>query len=239
MSQHESTRRQFLKAVGATAAALGMPPAYAGEASNALLIEPKPRFELSPYLYMQFMEPLGTTDGSVAAAWDFKAHRWRPDVIQATQDLAPSMIRWGGCFSSYYKWQEAVGPRAQRKPMLNLLWGGIETNQVGTAEFVDFCKQVQAEPLMSVNFESDGRKHWMKDPFGSIRSGDAAEARAWVDYCNNPQNALRRSHGHTDPLRIGLWQIGNETSYSRNGFDCETTATKTVKFAQAMRQADP
>ena len=30
---------------------------------------------------MQFMEPLGTTDGSVAAAWDFGRDRWRPDVI--------------------------------------------------------------------------------------------------------------------------------------------------------------
>ena len=37
----------------------------------AIVVDPEPRFELSPYLYMQFMEPLGTTDGSVAAAWDF------------------------------------------------------------------------------------------------------------------------------------------------------------------------
>jgi alpha-L-arabinofuranosidase len=106
---------------------------------------------------MQFMEPLGTTDGSVAAAWDFRTNRWRPDVVEATRDLSPTMIRWGGCFSSYYKWKEAVGPRDQRKPMINLLWGGIETNQVGTAEFVDFCSQVKADPLMCVNFESDGR----------------------------------------------------------------------------------
>src|SRR5258708_40201453 len=26
--------------------------------------------------------------------------------------------------------------------MLNLLWGGIESNQVGTAEFVDSCRRV-------------------------------------------------------------------------------------------------
>lgn len=31
-------------------------------------IDPKPVFELSPYLYMQIMEPLGTTDSSVEAA---------------------------------------------------------------------------------------------------------------------------------------------------------------------------
>jgi alpha-L-arabinofuranosidase len=188
---------------------------------------------------MQFMEPLGTTDGSVAAAWDFRTNRWRPDVVQVTRDLAPTMIRWGGCFSSYYKWKEAVGPRDKRKPMINLLWGGIETNQVGTAEFVDFCRQVKADPLMCVNFESDGRQRWMKDPFGSVRCGDAEEAREWVDYCNNPANPLRRSHGHTEPLRIPFWQIGNETSHDRRGFDCETAAAKTVEFAKSMRKADP
>ena len=35
------------------------------------------------------------------------------------------------------------------------------------------------------------------------------------------------------------WQIGNETSYDRNGFDVETAARKTVEFAKAMRAADP
>ena len=67
------------------------------------------------------------------------------------------MMRWGGIFTDFYRWREAVGPREKRQPVVNLLWGGIESNQVGTAEFVDFCRQVEAEPLMCVNFEADGR----------------------------------------------------------------------------------
>src|SRR4029450_9893779 len=35
------------------------------------------------------------------------------------------------------------------------------------------------------------------------------------------------------------WQIGNETSYDKNGFDLETAARKTVEFARAMRASDP
>jgi hypothetical protein len=38
---------------------------------------------------------------------------------------------------------------------------------------------------------------------------------------------------------VKYWQIGNETSYDRNGFDLETAARKTVEFAAAMRKADP
>jgi hypothetical protein len=221
-------RREFLRTLGAGAAAAAMPAAPAPLASakelpsDALVVDPKPTFELSPYLYMQFMEPLGVTDSSVDAAWDFLRDRWRADVIEITKVLAPTLIRWGGCFCSYYRWKEGVGPRHQRRPMLNLLWGGIYNNQVGTCELVDFCRQVGAEPLIVVNFESDGRKNWAVSPSGDVRSGDAREAAEWVDYCNNPDNRDRRQHGHAAPFGVKLWQIGNETSYDPNGFDRET-----------------
>ena len=51
--------------------------------------------------------------------------------------------------------------------------------------------------------------------------------------------AERREHGRTEPYNVRLWQIGNETSYDRNGFDCETAARRTVDFARAMRKEDP
>jgi len=235
----QSTRRRFLQAVGATAATLNLPLVHADDTPDAIVIDPKPRFALSPYLYMQFMEPLGTTDGSVAAAWDFGRDCWREDVIDVTRRLAPSMMRWGGCFSSYYRWNEAVGPRDKRIPMINMCWGGIDTNQIGTVEFVDFCRQVEAEPLMCVNFESDGRAYWQRDPKGSIRMAGPEEAAEWVRYCNDPDDRLRRSHGIDRPCTMRWWQIGNETSYDRNGYDCETAAQRTMAFAKAMRQADP
>ncbi len=237
------SRRTFGKQLGlASAASLAATPASIARAepvNGTISIDPDPVFDLSPALYMQFMEPLGATDGSVAFAWDDRRHNWKREVIRLTRELAPSMIRWGGCFSSYYRWQEGVGPRTQRTPMVNLLWGGHESNQVGTVEFVDFCQKVQADPLMCVNFESDGRERWMKDPFGRSRTAGPDEAAAWVSYCNDPENALRKGHAQTEPCRIPYWQIGNETSYDPNGFAVETAATKTVEFAHAMRQSDP
>ena len=239
MDKNCSTRREFIKTIGLGAAALALPPAYAKGANALLLVNPEPRFHLSPYLYMQFMEPLGTTDGSVAAAWDFKRDRWREDVVDVTKKLSPSLIRWGGCFISYYRWKEAVGPRDQRKPMINLLWGGVETNQVGTHELVDFCRRTGAEPLICVNFESDGRKRWQRDPKGSIRSAGPQEAAEWVRYCNAPDSKERLQNGVAKPYNVRLWQIGNETSYDRSGYDCETAAKRTVAFAKAMRREDP
>jgi len=205
---------------------------------NVVTIDTQAQFELSPYLYMQFMEPLGTTDASLDAAWDFMEDCWRPDLIEITKELAPTLIRWGGCFCSYYRWKEGIGPIDQRPPMYNLLWGGIYNNQIGTHEFLDFCIEVGADPMICVNFESDGRPYWQKNQRGEIRCGTAEEAAEWVDYCNNPNNAERIKNGRKESYNVKLWQIGNETHYG-NDFDKETAARKTLEFAKAMRAVDP
>ncbi len=240
MTHENQSRRDFLKAGTGTLAATILSGEHSyGDSEKLIRVNPEPLFELSPYLYLQFMEPLGTTDGSVSAAWDYLENAWREDVIETTKALGPTMVRWGGCLSSYYKWKEGVGPRESRKPMLNLLWGGVEPNQVGTHEFAGFCRQVGAEPLLTVNFESDGRQQWATLPNGDRRWGDAQEAAEWVDYCNNPGNAMRIRHGVKEPYNVKYWQIGNETSYDRNGFDVETGVKKTIEFARAMKEADP
>jgi len=244
MKRSKCTRRNFLKTVGSGCAAMtltGGGPLAARPADpepSLLKVDPKPRFELSPYLYMQFMEPLGTTDASVDAGWDFMRDCWREDLVDVTKVLSPTLMRWGGCFCSFYRWREGVGPIEERVPMYNLLWGGIYNNQVGTHEFVDFCRHVGADPLITVNFESDGRDFWARNAKGQVRLGTAKEAAEWVDYCNNPANRERHAHGHKEPYGVKLWQIGNETSYG-NGFDAETAAKKTVEFATAMRRVDP
>ncbi len=204
-----------------------------------MIIRTEQKYTISPYIYMQFMEPLGTTDSSVDAGWDFLHERWQPALMELVSALEPPMVRFGGCFASYYHWKEGVGPRASRVPMLNLCWDGEYSNQVGTAEIVDFCRQVKAEPLLVVNMESDGRERWAHPKEGMDRLGTAEEAAEWVAYCNDPDNALRKSHGAEEPYNVRWWQIGNETSYDREGFNVDQCAAVTKKFAKAMHAADP
>ena len=237
----QSSRRDVLRTTGLAAAGLLVAtPTRADEpAAPVLRIAPEPLFELSPWLYMQFMEPLGSTDGSVEASWDHLQQRWRPDLIDATRELSPPMLRWGGLFSGYYRWREGVGPRAGRKPMHNLAWGGIESSQIGTAEFLDFCGQVKAEPLMCVNFGGEGDPLWIKNVLGEPRAGDAREAADWVDYCNTPANAERIAHGFPEPRPIKYWQLGNETSFAPQRFKRAVAIDKTIEFSRAMRKVDP
>jgi alpha-L-arabinofuranosidase len=227
-------RREFLKSAGIAAAAQA---ALSAADTNVILIEPKPLFDISPYLYMQFMEPLGTTDSSVEAAWDYGIDNWRQDFIDTVADLAPDVVRFGGLYSRHYKWREGIGPAARRPWMRNYFWGGKETNRVGTHEFVDFCRRVGAEPLYCVNFAADGEKRFRTMPEGD-RTGDAREAADWVSYANDPDNAERRGHGAAQPYNIKLWQLGNETSYGTVTFTKDESIAQTIEFAKAMKARD-
>jgi alpha-N-arabinofuranosidase len=212
--------------------------AAAGSAIRVVSIDPAPRFDFSPLFYMQFMEPLGTTDASVEAAWDYRRDDWREDFVTATRMLAPDVIRYGGLLSRYYKWREGIGPPDRRPWMRNYVWGGKETNRVGTHEFVELCRRVGAQPLYCVNFLSDGETAHARAPEGN-RSGDAHEAAEWVSYCNDPDHPLRRANGAREPLNVRLWQIGNETSYGGDTFPRDEAIGQTIQFARAMRARDP
>ena len=86
-------RREFLKNSSVLAGGLmaagqlkSMAQAQAVAATSsgsAVVVDPKPRFEMPPHLYMQFMEPLGATDSSVDAAWDYNRDDWRKDFLEA------------------------------------------------------------------------------------------------------------------------------------------------------------
>lgn len=200
------------------------------------------KHEISPYLYMQFMEPLGNADPSVDAAWDFENDDWFPQVVDIIKHLSPTMIRFGGCFASYYHWKEGIGPQNMRVPMRNLCWEGKYLNQVGTHEFLDLCRRVGAEPLLNVNMETEGVKIWQYPKNDTIRLGTADEASEWVDYCNNPDNALRKAYGYEAPYNVKYWQVGNETSYKLLGtqwLSADENRDMCRRFAKKMKAVDP
>src|SRR4051794_27348308 len=50
----------------------------------------------------------------------------RLDVIDALKKLKIPVLRWpGGCFADHYHWKDAIGPRNQRKPIENMMWGNV------------------------------------------------------------------------------------------------------------------
>ena len=68
------------------------------------------------------------------------------------------VLRWpGGCFIENYDWRDGIGEKSQRPTTVNF-WhnedGKLETNQVGTHEFAEYCEALGAEPYFAVNCTS-------------------------------------------------------------------------------------
>ncbi len=58
----------------------------------------------------------------------------RCDVVNALKEMGLPVLRWpGGCFADEYHWKDGIGPKENRKKMINTHWGGvIEDNSFGT-----------------------------------------------------------------------------------------------------------
>ena len=125
----------------------------------------------------------------------------RQDVLKKAQGLRPTILRWpGGTYANIYHWMDAVGSIEQRRKRKNLIWGGINDNGFGTAEFIQYCRALGAEPMLCVN----------------MASGTAQEAAEWVEYCNGEPGTyfadLRVAHGYPEPFHVKYWCIGNESN---------------------------
>ena len=50
----------------------------------------------------------------------------RTDVIEALKEIRVPVLRWpGGCFADEYHWRDGIGPKEERKKIVNTHWGGV------------------------------------------------------------------------------------------------------------------
>jgi len=162
---------------------------------------------INPNIYGHFTEHIGGViyDG-IWVGRDSKVPNidgFRLGIIEAMKHIKAPVVRYpGGCFAETYNWRDGIGPPSER-PVTTNWWyrsdGRLEPNEVGTAEFIQFCRLIGAEPYMAAN----------------ITSTTALEVRNWVDYCNMPAGSsslakLRGEHGNPEPLDAKYWVIGNE-----------------------------
>ena len=157
-------------------------------------------------------------------------HGFRRDVMQAIRDLGTSMLRWpGGLFASGYHWVDGIGPRDSRPRRLELAWRAEESNRFGTDEFIRYCHDVKAEPIICIN----------------MGTGTIDEAHGWVEYCNGSGDTHwannRRQNGADEPHRVRYWCLGNE-AYNRGAIgtlNADDYVKKAIEFAKVMKMADP
>ncbi|KAK3675013.1 hypothetical protein LTR78_004946 [Recurvomyces mirabilis] len=152
-------------------------------------------------------------------------HGFRKDVIEAMKELKVPVVRYpGGNFVATYHWLDGVGPRQQRPKRPELAWLGVESNAIGTDEFMQWCEIVGTEPYLALNFGT---------------------ALGWLEYCNGAQDThyanLRRKNGRDKPYNVKYWALGNECwgAWQVEQMTKEDYAKKAYQWAKALKLLDP
>ncbi|MEO6231494.1 MAG: alpha-L-arabinofuranosidase C-terminal domain-containing protein [Ferruginibacter sp.] len=171
--------------------------------------------EIDPKIYGVFMEPiqisgrrglpdsptLNTLYGTLydPASPLADENGFKKNYIDAMKELKVTNIRWpGGNFLMGYNWQDGIGPKSQRPERINMAWGGIDNNQVGTDEWFKLNKSIGSENILCAN----------------LGLGTIMDAAYWVEYCNYKGGTyysdLRAKNGHKEPYNVKIWDLGNE-----------------------------
>jgi len=168
--------------------------------------------------------------GAVSLMPEDNVHGMRADTLKLLKELDSPIYRWpGGNFVSGYNWKDGIGDPDRRPPRKNPAWKGVEHNDFGIDEFMQFCREINTEPYMVVN----------------SGQGDVQLAVDMVQYANGsvdtPMGKLRAKNGHPEPYRVRWWAIGNEMygNWQLGHMPLEKYIEKHREFAKAMRAVDP
>src|SRR6202453_1205209 len=204
-----ASRRSFLKTTAATGLAcsanLLLGRSAMGQASGTARVYLDTRRTVSPIdrnLFGSFLEHLGRAiyegiydQGSKLS----DSNGFRKDTLEEIRKINVPIIRYpGGNFVSGYNWLDGIGPKKDRPVVLDKAWNSLNTNQLGTDEFMAWCKLANTKPLMGLN----------------LGTGTPEEAAALVEYCNVDKGTrwseLRRKNGAAEPYKVEHWCLGNE-----------------------------
>jgi alpha-N-arabinofuranosidase len=155
---------------------------------------------------------------------------FRTDVLALVRELGATTVRYpGGNFVSTYRWEDGVGPVADRPARLDPAWHTLETNAFGVNEFMRWVSKAGLEPIMAINLGTRGIE----------------AALDLLEYTNHRGGTRlsdqRRANGAQEPYGIRMWCLGNEMDGPwQIG---QKTATEygrlAAQTASAMRRIDP
>jgi alpha-N-arabinofuranosidase len=165
--------------------------------------------------------------------WNDRPNGMRKDIMQLLVDYKPGFLRFpGGNYlegntpATRFNWKNTLGDLAQRPGHLNDAWNYWSSDGVGLLEFLDWCEDMKAEPVLGVYAglslqggrgngvplpqrlaTDDALKPYVQDALEEIEyvTGDAATTK-W--------GARRAQDGHPAPFALHYVEIGNEDNLS-------------------------
>ncbi len=128
----------------------------------------------------------------------------RNDIIEGLKDCGISNLEFpGGCFADDYHWKDGTGTYTSRP-------GGDMRNGLGTDEYMQLCKLIDAEPYICAN----------------LKTGTPDEMKQWINYIN-----ANSSHPE---WHVKYWSMGNEPWGCGGNLTPEAFADQYKRFVAAV-----
>jgi alpha-N-arabinofuranosidase len=156
--------------------------------------------------------------------WNGQPNGFRKDLMQMLVDLNPKFLRFpggnyveGDTVATRFEWKKTIGPIEQRHGHPGP-WGYRSTDGLGLLEFLEWCEDMKAEPVLAV-YAGYSLKGAHVNP-GPDLEPFVQEALEEIEYVTGGTNttwgAQRARDGHPEPFKLNYVEIGNEDWFDKS-----------------------
>ena len=156
--------------------------------------------------------------------WNDQPNGFRNDLMQMLVDLNPKFLRFpggnyveGDTIETRFDWKKTIGPIEERHGH-QCPWGYRSTDGMGVLEFLEWCEDMKAEPVLAV-YAGYALKGAHINP-GPDLEPFVQEALDEIEYVTGDTNTRwggeRAKDGHPAPFKLNYVEIGNEDWFDKS-----------------------
>jgi alpha-L-arabinofuranosidase len=150
----------------------------------------------------------------------------RVDLMEKLAAMKPRFIRFpggnyveGNTLWERFDWKATVGPLPFRGGHPSC-WGYRSTDGMGLLEFMGWCEDLDAQPVLAV-FAGYALRQQAVEP-GPLLEPYVQDALDEIEFLTGDARttywgSLRARYGHPDPFKLTYVEIGNEDYFDRSG----------------------
>ena len=175
--------------------------------------------------------------------WNNRPNGLRKDIMQMLVDLNPKFLRFpggnyveGNKISERFPWAKTLGPIEDRAGHA-CCWGYRSSDGMGLLEFLEWCEDMKAEPLLAVYAGySLAQDHVNAGPDLEPFVKEALDEIEYViGDTNTTWGARRAKDGHPAPFNLTHVEIGNEDYFEQ----AKTYDARYAQISDAIRAKYP
>ena len=175
--------------------------------------------------------------------WNDRPNGLRKDLMQMLIDLKPRFLRFpggnyleGNTVETRFEWKKTLGPIAERHGH-PCPWGYRSTDGLGLLEFLEWCEDMKAEPVLAL-YAGYSLRGMHVNP-GPDLAPYVQEALEEIEYVTGDTSttwgARRARDGHPKPFHLNYVEIGNEDWFDKS----ESYDGRFAQFYDAIKARYP